>query len=202
MYIDDDDALSFLPNIELEDSLKTKLAKAFDDGQANFFPTLKRCLLVNPYLRSSDDRILEYNYQDVVFCKQSDFQHVLIVETPDFGRLLCLDYMANLAESDTAAYTHSVMNLPNENYDGKEVLILGGGDGALLKELLALPNPPSFVTMVDIDDVVMDACTEFMPSVAGNYMARGNRDGPNYKVFAGCAIQFLRNALVRSINHV
>ncbi len=66
--------------------------------------------------------------------------------------------MTNLAESDTEAYTHSLMNLPAEDYSDKEVLILGGGDGALIKELLDLKRPPKFVTMVDIDEMVMDAC--------------------------------------------
>ena len=144
-----------------------------------------------------DDRLLEYNFSEVLFSRQSDFQHVLIVDTPDFGRLLCLDYMTNLAESDTQAYTHSVMNLPHEDFGGKEVLILGGGDGALMKELMALESKPKFVTMVDIDDVVMDACTNFMPSVAGDYMARDKRNGKNYKVIAGDAIKFLKEKLVR-----
>ena len=145
-----------------------------------------------------DDRLLEYNFSKVLFSRQSDFQHVLIVETPDFGRLLCLDYMTNLAESDTKAYTHAVMNLPHEDFGGKEVLILGGGDGALMKELMALESKPKFITMVDIDDVVMDACTELMPSVAGDYMARGKRDGKNYKVIAGDAIKFLKEKMVSS----
>ena len=144
-----------------------------------------------------DDRLLEYNFSEVLFSRQSDFQHVLIVDTPDFGRLLCLDYMTNLAESDTQAYTHSVMNLPHEDFGGKEVLILGGGDGALMKELMALESKPKFVTMVDIDEVVMDACTEFMPSIAGDYMARDKRDGKNYKVIIGDAIKFLKEKLVR-----
>ena len=51
--------------------------------------------------------------------------------------------------------------------------------------------------MVDIDDVVMDACTKFMPSVAGDYMARDKRNGKNYKVIAGDAIKFLKERLVR-----
>ena len=144
-----------------------------------------------------DDRLIEYNFSEVLFSRQSDFQHVLIVDTPDFGRLLCLDYMTNLAESDTQAYTHSVMNLPHEDFGGKEVLIVGGGDGALMKELMALESKPKFVTMVDIDDVVMDACTKFMPSVAGDYMARDKRNGKNYKVIAGDAIKFLKERLVR-----
>ena len=126
--------------------------------------------------------------------------------------------MTNLAESDTEAYTHSLMNLPAEDYSDKEVLILGGGDGALIKELLDLKRPPKFVTMVDIDEMVMDACQvreknlgkpsrrwimcccwfqEFMPSVCGNYMKRENWEGPRHKIIAGCAIEFLKNAIVR-----
>lgn len=153
-----------------------------------------RLTCINLFL--PDDRLLEYNFSKVLFSRQSDFQHVLIVDTPDFGRLLCLDYMTNLAESDTEAYTHAVMNLPHEDFGGKEVLILGGGDGALMKELMGLKEKPKFVTMVDIDNVVMDACTELMPSVAGHYMARDKRDGENYKVIAGDAIKFLKERLV------
>ena len=48
---------------------------------------------------------------------------------------------------------------------GKEVLILGGGDGGLIKELFELgDNCPAFVTMVDIDEMVMEACNKFLPS--------------------------------------
>ena len=40
------------------------------------------------------------------------------------------------------------MNKDNENFEGKEILILGGGDGALLYELLK--EKPKFVTMIDV----------------------------------------------------
>lgn len=75
-------------------------------------------------------------------------------------------------------------------------MILGGGDGGLLKELLELPEDqvPAFVTMVDIDEMVMDAAAEFMPSVCGKYLKRENWDGPNYKVINGCAIQFMKDS--------
>jgi len=138
---------------------------------------------------------LEYKFEDVLFSKQSDFQQIQIVETADFGRLLILNDMANLAENDKVEYTHTLMNLPNENYGGKEVLILGGGDGGLLKELLELPKSqaPSFITMVEIDEMVMNACAEFMPSVCGKYLKKENWEGPNYKVINGCAIQFMKD---------
>lgn len=78
------------------------------------------------------------------------------------------------------------------------MLILGGGDGGLLKELLELQGDevPAFVTMVDIDEMVMEACAEYMPSVCGKYLKRENWDGPNYKVINGCAIQFMKDCLV------
>ena len=60
--------------------------------------------------------MLEYGFKDVVYSVQSDHQLVEIVDTVDFGRLLILDGMTNLAESDTEAYTHSLMNLPSEIY--------------------------------------------------------------------------------------
>ena len=82
-------------------------------------------------------------------------------------------------------------------------MILGGGDGGLLKELLELPKGqvPSFVTMVDIDGMVMDACAEFMPNVCGKYLKRIHWDGDNYKVINGCAIQFMKDCLVFFLEH-
>ena len=44
--------------------------------------------------------------------------------------MLILDGFANIAEIDTKEYTYSLMNLPNENFKDKEVLILGGGNTA------------------------------------------------------------------------
>jgi spermidine synthase len=51
-----------------------------------------------------------------LFSKKSDFQLVQVVDTLDYGPMLILDGFANLAESDTVEYTHSLMNLPAENY--------------------------------------------------------------------------------------
>ena len=55
--------------------------------------------------------------------------------------------ITDLAESDLS-YTHGLMTKGEESYEGKEILILGGGDGALLWELLK--ENPKFVTMIDV----------------------------------------------------
>lgn len=61
-----------------------------------------------------------------------------------------LFYLADLAESDLA-YTLAIMGSGRENYTGKEVLILGGGDGGILSEMVK--QKPKMVTMLDISFV-------------------------------------------------
>ncbi len=83
-------------------------------------------------------------------------------------------------------------NLPS--YSGARVLILGGGDGALLKELMELDVEVGHVTLVDIDECVMRACAEHMPKVAGKYL--GQRSGDRFQVVAGDAFAFMEEAKV------
>ena len=73
---------------------------------------------------------------------------------------------------------------------------MGGGDGGIINELFKQEKKPKFVTMVDIDDMVMEACNKFMPSVCGKFLDKKTREGPNHKVIAGCAIKFLAEAKV------
>jgi spermine synthase len=52
-----------------------------------------------------------------------------------------------MSESDLI-YTETLMQRGKENYEGKEIVILGGGDGALLWELLK--EKPKFVYMLEV----------------------------------------------------
>ena len=56
--------------------------------------------------------------------------------------------------------------------------MIGGGDGALLYELLK--ENPRNVIMLEIDDVVMKACAKYMRSICGDVLDK--RSGPNYNV--------------------
>ena len=80
----------------------------------NFIPTITRgtSATISPYLTTSDDRLVEYGIKEVLFDQKSAFQSIQIVKTVDHGNMLILDGAVNLAESDTEAYTHSLMNLP------------------------------------------------------------------------------------------
>lgn len=83
----------------------------------------------------------------------------------------------DIAEADLI-YTETLMQRGRENYEGKEICILGGGDGALLYELLK--EKPKHVVMLEIDDVVMKACNDYMSSICGDVLHE--RKGDNYEV--------------------
>lgn len=71
--------------------------------------------------------------------------------------------MADLAESDIA-YTKAIMGSGKENYAGKEVLVLGGGDGGILSEVVK--QKPKMITMVEIS--FLDAAGSQHSSSAGS----------------------------------
>ena len=91
--------------------------------------------------------------------------------------------------------------LSKEDYKGSRVLILGGGDGALLKELLDLPSPPSHVTMIELDEAVMVGCSSYMGNICGQNLDPEHRVGTGHKVICGDAIQFMEEAKTRGENY-
>jgi len=127
-------------------------------------PAIKRGLKHDVYFPSSDGRLLEYDIQKMIHDQHSAYQHVQIAKSSNFGNMLVLDGMVNLAESDLA-YTQSLMCQGKMDYTGKHVLILGGGDGALLHELLK--ENPAFITMIDIDSMVMQQCRKHLRAACG-----------------------------------
>lgn len=80
-------------------------------------------------------------------------------------------------------------------YEGAEILILGGGDGGLLKTILD-ETQPKHVTMVDLDELVMEACSKHMRSVCGPYLDKDKRKAENYHVITGDAIQYMEDHMV------
>lgn len=132
------------------------------------------------YLTSSDERLLEYDVDHVVADVRSPFQHIQILHTINFGNLLVLDDLQNLAESDLV-YTETLIQRGKIDYTGKNILILGAGDGALLWELLK--EGPNMVTMVEIDETVMKLCSQHLRSACGS--ALDSTTGPHHQIIVG-----------------
>ncbi len=104
---------------------------------------------------------------DVLFDGRSAYQRIQIVCSPLFGRMLVLDDAVQTTERDEHAYHEMLVHLPLVTHPSpRRVLIIGGGDGGTLEEVLK--HPVEHVTMVEIDGAVVDACRRFLPSVGGD----------------------------------
>ncbi|CAH2075590.1 unnamed protein product, partial [Iphiclides podalirius] len=156
--------------------MESQLKKFITFVKSQAYAPIKRCLF-SRYYPTSDERLLEYDIDGVLFDEQSPFQRVQIVHSKSLGNMLVLDDLQNISEADLI-YTETLMQRGKESYEGKEIVILGGGDGALLYELLK--EKPKFVWMLEIDEMVMDACNKHLRPICGEVLER--RKGANYEI--------------------
>ncbi len=100
-----------------------------------------------------------------IYRQKTDFQDLVIFETPRFGRVLALDGAVQTTEGDEFIYHEMLVHVPMFGHGAaREVLIVGGGDGGTLREVLRHKNARA--TMVEIDRTVIDLCREYMPSLS------------------------------------
>jgi spermidine synthase len=98
---------------------------------------------------------------------RSEFQTLDVIETAEFGNMLVLDGMVMTTDRDEFVYhemiTHIAMNThPNP----KNVLVVGGGDGGAIREILRYPSVEQAV-LAEIDGKVIEASKQFFPKIAG-----------------------------------
>ncbi len=104
-----------------------------------------------------------YRVDSVLYTGQTAYQRVDIVHTPLLGKVLFLDGRIQSAERDEFIYhealTHpALLTHPNP----QRVLIMGGGEGATLREVLRHPSVEHAV-MVDIDQELVELCERLLP---------------------------------------
>jgi spermidine synthase len=105
-----------------------------------------------------------YRVKSIVCSAQTPFQHVVIADTYNYGLALFIDGKIQSSFDDEALY-HEMLVQPAMllHPNPRSVLIVGGGEGATLREVLA-HNLVRSVTMVDIDQQAVELCRQFLPS--------------------------------------
>ncbi|CAH0548954.1 unnamed protein product [Brassicogethes aeneus] len=166
--------------------LEQKLKSGLNSPRSRLLPFIKRGATFEIYYTTSDERLIEYDFDKMVFEEQSPYQKVQIVHSKTLGNMLILDDLQNIAESDLI-YTETLMSKHKENYKDKDIVILGGGDGALLYELLK--QKPKNIIMLEIDETVMKACSKYMRSICGDVL--DTYQGKNYQIIVGDCMKTL-----------
>ena len=108
---------------------------------------------------------LSLDIKQKLYTRESKFQKIDIYETKGCGKMLVLDGIIQFTESDEFAYqemlTHVAMfSHPNP----KRVLVIGGGDGGILREVCR-HSMVNEVDICEIDEDVISLCREFIPSM-------------------------------------
>ena len=114
----------------------------------------------------NDDFGFFYSYKKSLFRTRSTYQRIQAVETDEFGRALLLDGIMQVGEKNEYLY-HEVMTHPAmlSHANPKDVLVIGGGDGGILKEVLKHPSVRT-ITHVDIDFKVREVAQKYLPAVS------------------------------------
>lgn len=101
-----------------------------------------------------------------LYCKTSEFQKIDIFETKEFGKMLVLDGFVMVTEKDEFIYHEMITHVPLAvNPYIKKVLVIGGGDGGAVRELVRY-DKIKHIDMVEIDEMVVAACKEHIPKTS------------------------------------
>ena len=103
--------------------------------------------------------------------KKSRYQRIQIFDTPIYGRILVLDGIIQITEKDEAAYSEMLVHPAIQVLKNpKEVLIIGGGDGAVAEEILKY-NFVKKIDLVDIDKEVVKLSSKYLKKINKNSLS-------------------------------
>ncbi|KAG9140487.1 hypothetical protein Leryth_016209 [Lithospermum erythrorhizon] len=126
--------------------------------------------------------------EKVLFQGKSDYQDVMVFQSSSYGKVLILDGVIQLTERDECAYQEMITHLPLCSITNpKKVLVIGGGDGGVLREV-ARHSSVEQIDICEIDKMVVDVSKDFFPEVAVGY------DDPRVRLHIGDGVAFLKNA--------
>lgn len=106
----------------------------------------------------------DYQCDEVYFDSATDHQRLVIFKNPIFGRMMMLDGVTQTTEADEFIYHEMLAHVPILAHgDAKKVLIIGGGDGGMLREVLRHTSV-ELCTMVEIDPSVVELSKQYLPN--------------------------------------
>lgn len=116
--------------------------------------------------RYSSDTILSTKIKKTLYKGKSNYQTIEIIDSYDFGRMLVLDGIVNVSEKDEFIYHEMMVHTPLFAHPNpRKVLVLGGGDGGIVRELSKHPQVRQ-IDLVEIDPMVVDKSQKYLPFVA------------------------------------
>jgi spermidine synthase len=109
---------------------------------------------------------MAYKVEAVLHREQTQFQDLAILKTDAWGSMMTLDGAVQLTDRDEFVYHEMMAHLAMRAHGNpRHVLIIGGGDGGVLREVLKYTSV-ELCTLVDIDGAVIEAAKKYFPNVS------------------------------------
>lgn len=125
--------------------------------------------------------------EKILHHEKSKYQDVLVFKSTDYGNVLVLDNAIQVTERDEFSYQEMIAHLAlNSHPNPKKVLVIGGGDGGVLREIVKHDSVQE-AWLCDIDEAVIRVSKEYLPEMAKSY------SHPKVKTHIGDGFQFLRD---------
>lgn len=130
----------------------------------------------------------EFRIDELLHEVKTDHQHLIIFHNAAFGRVMVLDGVVQTTEKDEFIYHEMLAHVPILAHGtASRVLVIGGGDGGMLREVLRHRQITN-VTLVEIDQKVIDMCRTYLPS-----HSNGAYDDPRVTVVIDDGLNFVQS---------
>lgn len=128
-----------------------------------------------------------FEIENILFQNQTAHQHLVIFENKQFGRVMALDGVIQTTTRDENIYHEMMVHVPILAHGHvKRVLIIGGGDGGILREVLK-HTTIEHVTMIEIDSAVVEMSKEYLPT-----LSNGAFDDPRLHLIIADGMEYVR----------
>jgi spermidine synthase len=165
----------------------------YKGGRFPFRPPEEREPSMKDYLETLYDGYGQrFRMDELLHEVRTEHQQLVIFKNARMGRVMALDGVIQTTEADEFIYHEMLTHVPLLAHgQARRVLIIGGGDGGILREV-AKHKSVEHITMVEIDKAVVDMCKTYLPN-----HSNGAFDDPRLNLVIDDGMHFVANTTER-----
>ncbi len=148
------------------------------------------------FTRREEHIALSLRHAGALFQQQSPHQKIEVLDTYGYGKMLVIDGAVTCTEHDEHIYHEMIVHVPMQTHpDARRALVIGGGDGGAVRELMRYDRIEQ-VVVVELDATVVEACRQHFPALARAF------DDPRLSLHIADGFAYIQTCPVESFDLV
>jgi spermidine synthase len=116
--------------------------------------------------KQTENQGLSCKITETLHTEQTEYQHLAVIDTLQWGKMLTLDGLVMTTDKDEFVYHEMITHVGLFTHPNPEhVCVIGGGDGGAIREIVKHPSVKT-ATLVEIDGRVVENCRKFFPYIS------------------------------------